>query len=578
MQQARRRSVAAEEARRRIAREIHDDLGQRLAAVALALKATRNRCPENDPRRADLEAASGSLAALGVDLRRLSHDLHPAALERLGLSEALRDHCAEVERRSGVTVELELDDTLGPWPPELALGFFRVAQEALANVARHSQARTVRVALRPANGQARLTVEDDGIGFDLAQVRSDGGLGLVSITERAELLGGEAHITSAAGTGTLVEVRVPVPLPGTGLGRRLRRHKGLVAATLAVILALALGLLTTAVQARRARDQASQAEAAARFLEELFRASDPRQARGALPDARELLRRGAERLETDLAEKPRLKARLLDTLGSIHTELALFDQARPLLEEALALRERLYGGQHPEVANSLVRLGVLAHSSGLGEAEPLFRRALAIREARFGSDHPEVADALNKLGTALAARGRFDEAEEILRRSLALSETLWGGEDLRLAKVLHNLSGIALYRGDQAELERLLERALSIREKVLAPDDLDLAGSREALALLRRRQGRLAEAAALLERLVAITERVYGPDHPALARALLNLGLVRQDVGEVAAAEPLLRRAVTILEHTVEPDHPQRLRAVASLAELRAAEGSSPPP
>jgi PAS domain S-box-containing protein len=357
------------------------------------------------------------------------------------------------------------------------------------------------------------------------------------------------------------------------LGRLARRHRRLASAAALVIVALAAGLAATAVEARRARQEAVRADAAARFLEDLFRASDPRLASGRVPDTRELLRRGTERLAKQLQDQPILRAHLLDTLGGIHTELGFFDDARGLLQEALTIREQGLGKEHLEVAATLVRLGTLAHLSGQGDAVALFKRALAIREERLGNEHPEVADVLNKLGTTLAAHGRFDEAKATLQRALALDERLWGKADPRVAKVLHNLSGIAFYRGRVPEAEQLLERALAIREKALPEDDPDLAGSREALALLRLKQGRPAEAAALLEKLAATAERIYGPEHPELAKTLLNLGLARQDLGEDAAARNLLERAVAITEKSLAPDHPQHIRALASLADLHFAHG-----
>lgn len=565
------RLAAAEEGRRRIARELHDDFGQRLAGLTLALKAARKQLPESDPQRSELEAIGGSLAELGEDLRRLSHDLHPAALERRGLAEALRDHCAEIERRHVLRVVLSVGGAAeDAFPPDIALGLYRIAQEALANAVRHAGARTAEVTLRAAAGTARVTVADDGGGFDPGEARRAGGVGLASIEERAQLLGGRCRIASSPGAGTRIEVTVPLPADGalSQLRELVRRHRGLVAAAALVILALAAGLVTTLIQARRARQEAARADAAARFLEELFEASNPRQARGELPDARELLRRGSERLRHELRDQPLLRARLLDTLGGIDTELGLYDQARPLLAEALAIRERLRGNRHPEVADTLVRLGSLARLSGKDDAVALFRRALAIREERLGRERPEVADVLNNLGTALAAKGRFDEAETVLHRSLALHERLWGKRDRRVAKVLHNLSGVAYYRGRTAEFERLLTRALAIREAALPEDDLDLAGSREALALLRQKQGRPAEAARLLEHLAATYEKVYGPEHPQLAKTLLNLGLARADLGEDAAARRLLERAVAITERALAPDHPQHVRALASLADF----------
>ena len=567
-QGAGRRIAAAEEGRRRVAREIHDDFSQRLAALALSLHGVRKAQPEGDPRRAELDDIAGGLAELGEDLRRLSHDLHPAALERRGLAVALRDHCAEVERRQGLPVDLDLKGIAGSFPPEVALALYRIVQEALANTVRHAGAKTVKVALRATSNTARLTVTDDGRGFDPDAARRSGGVGLVSLEERAQLLGGRCRITSAPGAGTRIEVAVPLPAEGTFVHLRdlVRRHRNLVVSTALVILTLSAGLATTLLQARRARQEAARADAAARFLEGLFQASDPRQARGHVPDARELLRRGSQRLEHELRDQPLLRARLLDTLGGIDTELGLYDDARPLLNEALALRERLRGRGDSGVADTLVHLGSLARLSGQGDAVPLFQRALAIREDQLGPEDPAVADVLSKLGTALAARGRFTEAEATLRRALALSERLWGQNDPRVAKVLHNLSGIAYYREDMAEYERLLQRVLTIREATLPADDLDLAGSREALALLRLKQDRPAEAAQLLERLAATCEKVYGPWHPELAKTLLNLGLARADLRQDEAARGLFERALAITERSLKPVHPQHVRALATLA------------
>jgi len=564
-----RRVTIEEEARRRIAREIHDDLCQRLAALALELRVVRKQLPEEDPRRPALDAVGGSVAELAEDLHRLSHDLHPVVLEHSGLVEALRDHCGEIERRHGLPVSLSLRDAAGPFPPDVALGLYRIVQEALANTVRHAGARAAQVTLWAAGGETHLTVADDGAGFDPGAAR--GGLGLASLDERARLLGGRCRIVSAPGAGTRIEVAVPSP--GPELHRLVRRHRGFLASAALVILVLAGGLFATALQANRARQEAARADAAAHFLEGLFKASDPRQAKGTPPTARELLRRGTERLGRELHGQPLLRARLLDTLGGIHTSLGLFEEARPLLAEALAIRERLRGPEHPEVAETLVRLGALARLSGKGDAVPLFRRALAIREARLGPESSEVAEVLNDLGTAFAARGRLDEAEAALRRTLAIQERLWGSRDPRVAKTLHNLSGVALNRGRLDESERLLRRALAIREAALPADDLDLAGSREALALLLSQRGRPAEAVRLLERQVPIAEMIYGPEHPELARILLNLGLARVALGEDASPRQLFERALAIDEKTLQPDHRQLVRTLAELADLHSSHG-----
>lgn len=316
----------------------------------------------------------------------------------------------------------------------------------------------------------------------------------------------------------------------------------------------------------QARQEALRADAAARFLEDLFKSADPRHAHGRAPDARELLRRGTQRLGKELGDQPALRARLLDTLGGIHTELGLYDEARALLAEALSIRERLDGPEAPEVAQTLVRLGNVARLSGRADAVPLLRRALDIFERRRGPDSSDVADLLNSLGTALAAEGAFDEAETTLRRALVLQERLWNARDARVAKVLHNLAGIAYYRGRTDEAEQLLRRALDIRTASLPEDDLDLAGSREALALLLRDQGRAAEAARLLERLAATHEAVYGPQHPKLALTLFNLGLAYSSLGQDEAARRLFERSLAIGQNALGPRDPQLVLILDALA------------
>ena len=208
--------ASEEEARRRIARELHDDICQRLAALALEIKVARRRLSGGDPPAAwsaALDALGGSLTTLVEDLHRLSHDLHPAILERLGLAEALRDQCADVERRYGLPVKLSLRDAEGPFPPDVALGLYRIAQQALANAALHARASTVHATLMTAAGAAYLAVADDGAGFDPAEARQSHGLGLASVEERARMLGGRCRIVSAPGAGAEVEVTVPLPAP-----------------------------------------------------------------------------------------------------------------------------------------------------------------------------------------------------------------------------------------------------------------------------------------------------------------------------------------------------------------------------
>jgi PAS domain S-box-containing protein len=203
--------ITAQEAERaRIALELHDDVNQRLAALAIALSRLRRRLPE---AAAELRGELTRLQQRTVDvadaIRQLSHELHPGMLRHAGLVAALRGVCAEFGRGHGIEVTLTTADDGEPGAPDVALFLYRVAQESLRNVARHSGARRAWVTLARTSTGVELTVTDDGCGFDLADGRRRGGLGLLSIDERARLVGATVTIDTGPQRGTTLRVHVP---------------------------------------------------------------------------------------------------------------------------------------------------------------------------------------------------------------------------------------------------------------------------------------------------------------------------------------------------------------------------------
>jgi PAS domain S-box-containing protein len=203
---------AQEEERRRISRELHDDLHQKIAALAIAISSLQRRLPNDAGRiRDDVARLQRRTIMLADDIRRLSHDLHPAILEHAGLVTALRSHVAKFSEDTGVEVDLHVGSGADEIPPDLALCLYRVAQEALRNTAKHSGSRHARIALVRRDGAVELSVCDDGTGFMVPDApEPPGGLGLVSISERVRLLQGRLDVRSAPGEGTEVLVRLPL--------------------------------------------------------------------------------------------------------------------------------------------------------------------------------------------------------------------------------------------------------------------------------------------------------------------------------------------------------------------------------
>jgi PAS domain S-box-containing protein len=203
--------AAQEDERRHIARELHDDLNQQVAALAIGISRIKRQFPNIDSGvREQLAKLRGKTEQLSEHIRQLSYELHSSVLQHVGLPAALNSYCAEFSEREGIAVALDIQDGLGALPSDTALCLYRVAQESLRNVARHSGARSAIVALTGVNGAIELRVADQGVGFDPGQAREFRGLGLVSMEERVKLLRGSFVLTTRPGAGT--ELRAQIPL------------------------------------------------------------------------------------------------------------------------------------------------------------------------------------------------------------------------------------------------------------------------------------------------------------------------------------------------------------------------------
>ena len=212
---ARRLMTAQEEERRRIARDLHDDVNQELAAQSIALGTLGERLPGATAPAVLEEIArlQARTVELANGIRNLSHSLHPGVLQHAGLVPALRGYCRGFEREHGLATTFLEDGETGTVPQDVALCLYRVTQEGLGNVVRHAKARHARVTLRRDGGGVVLTIGDDGQGFDLAEARRGQGLGLISLYERVRLAGGRLTIDSQPQRGT--DLSIVIPLSGT---------------------------------------------------------------------------------------------------------------------------------------------------------------------------------------------------------------------------------------------------------------------------------------------------------------------------------------------------------------------------
>jgi eukaryotic-like serine/threonine-protein kinase len=316
----------------------------------------------------------------------------------------------------------------------------------------------------------------------------------------------------------------------------VRRHRaGVVAATLAV-LSLLGGTGAALWQAERAARERDVAQQVTAFLEGLFQASNPFSPEPERLDTlrvRDLLARGAARVQSELDGQPAVQAHMLGVLGEVYRSLGQYEQAQPLLEQALESRSRLYGAGHPDVAASQAGLAMLRRNRGdLQSAEQLLRAALATRRTHFGGEHLAVAETMHELGSTLRLANQHAEAEVLLREALAVRRRLLSEPHPEVARTLTSLATLVAENGDPAGAERLHEEALSLHR------------------------------------------RLYGETHPHVATSLLSLASVRLEAGRAAEAEPLVRQALAIYRSGSGPAHPHLPGALDMLARTRLAQGS----
>ncbi len=200
---------AQERERTRIGRELHDDIGQRLAMVAIELQ----QLHENSVILPDVRSRIGELqkqiSEIATDIQSVSHELHSGKLQYLGIAGAMRAFCREFAEQQKVEIDFNAHDLPSPLSPDISLCLFRVLQEALHNSAKHSGVRQFEVRLSGTSDEIHLTVKDSGAGFDREAAKESRGLGLISMEERLKLVKGTLSIDSQPKRGTTIDARVP---------------------------------------------------------------------------------------------------------------------------------------------------------------------------------------------------------------------------------------------------------------------------------------------------------------------------------------------------------------------------------
>ncbi len=353
----------------------------------------------------------------------------------------------------------------------------------------------------------------------------------------------------------------------------LRRNKLPAAMALAAaLLVVAFGVVAL-LQAIRVDRAHQRAEQVSEFLVALFEASADDSARGDAITARELLERGAARVERDLESQPDVQATLLDTIGRAFSHLHFFDRAIPLFEEALRIRRRELGPRAPLVATSLGNLAVAQWKAAQHEAsQRSFEAALALRRQLDGESSPEIAEILYGLGHLRVAQGDLEGAARTARQAAGMQRKLLGGDHGSTARSEALLARCLRDLGEHREAEELYRAAIRRLREALG-DHPDLAEALNGFGFLLAERGDLEAAAAPTEQGLAMRRRLFGENHPAYAESLNVQAFLCRERGDYEAAIPLLRQSLDVLRQRYGEAHPAVAREQFNLAESLAEMG-----
>src|SRR5208282_5833611 len=313
-------------------------------------------------------------------------------------------------------------------------------------------------------------------------------------------------------------------------------------------------------QTVRAEAEARTARETTRFLVDLFKISDPSEARGNTVTAREMLDKGAARIEGELAKQPAVQATLKDTLGTVYMGLGLYNQARPLLDSALTTRARPGAAERSALSDTLNHHGELLRWQGdFAASEKDYREALRLlaQEPDERRKQEEIAQAHYGLGVVLAAEGRGTDAQASLNEALTQQRALYGEANDGTARTLKELASVVDENGDLKAAIPLMEEAVAIQRKLRgATPHPALAEAISDLAVLREENDQHDQAEALFLESLAMQRRLYGERHANIAMELNNLGVIYMKKGDLDRSESSFRDAYTMQRELLGEKHP----------------------
>jgi serine/threonine protein kinase len=352
---------------------------------------------------------------------------------------------------------------------------------------------------------------------------------------------------------------------------RLRKYARRNRVAVAVVSGAALLLIAFAVmqgiQLRRITRERDRADRITQFMSNMFKVSDPSEARGNSITAREILDKSSKDIDTGLSNDPELQAKMMSTMAVTYRGLGLYSRAQALQERAVAIQKRTLGPEHPDTLRSMTALANILSDEGHDEdAEKLMRQTLELERKVLGPRNPDTLRAVNALAATLYDEGHFPEAEKLFRETLEIQTQVLGPEHQDTIGSMNDLASTFSHEAKEGEAEKLYRQTLEIRRRTLGPDHPDTLASMMNLGNILNQESQYVEGESVCRETLDIQRRVLGPEHPDTLMTMNNLATALNGTGHYAEAEKLRRETLEIRRRILGPEHPYTINNLGALA------------
>ncbi len=372
-------------------------------------------------------------------------------------------------------------------------------------------------------------------------------------------------------------VEASPPSTGYRLKKFVRRNRVAVATASLVVTALILGTIGTGIGMVRAKREARTAQQVIQLMSEVLGGMNPTGAYGHTESIDEVLDRGVEQIDQTLQGQPLVEAYLKDLIGRVYMGMGEFLKARPVLEDAYAIRLAELGDSVSSVGDSLDILGVARMLTGdYKDALAVLEEAVVVYEGTVGPDHGAVGYTLTNICYVQWRLGNYDKAMDYCDQAIANLERNFGVDGLAVATPLFNQAIVLRELGEHRQALAVSRRALSIRETHLGPDHTAVGWALHDLALCHEFIGEYDTARALQERAMAIQIEALGPESNAVSMSLTRLAVAKKADGDLEAARDMFQRALEIRENAMGVDHPDLVWLLLPYAHLLRDLGEEP--